>query len=372
MIVQMPILPTLAILPSGFFDTAPQWLLIVIIIFTIAALVRGADWMVESIVDSAQKLGLPKIIIAATVVAMGTTSPEAAVSVLAAIKGNAGLALGNGVGSVIVDTGLTLGLGCLLTTLPVDKFLLRRQGVVQLGVGVLLALICYVAWAYQGEDAILSRAVGAEMIFLLAVYMVASVRWHKQRVKELGRHNDPDPSLPDQAMAASENSNDDSASNRSAAQMIFWGVFGLLLVIFAADAMVQSASRLATHWGVPETVIAGTIVAFGTSVPELVVGMTALAKGHKDVLIGSVIGADILNILFVIGASALASPLPIAQNGDMIFLTVHLPALLAVLFLFRIFTLMAIKRGSFSRWMGVPLIGVYIAYVALQYIWTLR
>jgi cation:H+ antiporter len=124
---------------------------------------------------------------------------------------------------------------------------------------------------------------------------------------------------------------------------------------------------------VPQVVISATLVALGTSMPELVIGMASLLKGHKEILVGNVIGADILNVLFVVGASATAAPLPLLEHGTKIpaiALYLHIPTMIAILILFRLFIHRATKRGHFSRWCGLPLVLIYIAYGILQYVIT--
>jgi cation:H+ antiporter len=154
--------------------------------------------------------------------------------------------------------------------------------------------------------------------------------------------------------------------------LIGMGLAGLAVVIVSGDALVASVSEVAeAHWGVPQTVIAATLVALGTSLPELVVGMTAIRKGHPELLVGNVIGADILNVLFVIGAAALAMPLAITEPGTnqpYIFLWLHLPTMLLMLALFRLYIFRATKNGHFSRWMGWPLVVMYVAYTVVGYV----
>ena len=128
-------------------------MLLLIIAVGFAVLIKGADWLVEGASGLAYRFGMPKVIVGATIVSLGTTSPEAAVSVLAAWEGNPGLALGNAVGSIIADTGLIFGIGCLMVALPADKFVLARQGWVQLLCGVALAAVCYVAYSMDGAAA---------------------------------------------------------------------------------------------------------------------------------------------------------------------------------------------------------------------------
>jgi len=349
--------PTLgSLLPTSWFEARPWPVLLIVAAIAAAVLIRGADWLVEGASGLAYRLGMPKVIVGATIVSLGTTSPECAVSVLAAFRGNAGLALGNAVGSIIADTALIFGLGAVITRLPADRFILNRQGWVQIGVAAALTGFCFLKFFLQGEDAVISRPVGVILVLMLIGYLALSVRWANAH--------------PGSA-ALSEEVDVEKAAGRSAWSLLFWLVTGLALVVLGGEVMVASVSEVAVQWGVPEVVIAGTIVAVGTSMPELVVGLTSIRKGHPELLVGNVIGADILNVLFVVGVSALAAPLPVidsAASRPAIFLELHLPAMMAVLVLFRIYIFGAVKRGYFRRGAGWPLLAMYVAYVAAGFI----
>ncbi len=356
---------------TELFGRQSAWVLLIITIVAIAILSKGADWLVEGAAGLAFRLGMPKIIIGATIVSLGTTSPECAVSVMAAWQGDAGLALGNAVGSIIADTGLIFGLGCLLTVLPADRFILNRQGWVKVGAGVLLAGICYLVWLLHGDAATLGRGVGALLLLLLAGYLFISVRWSRQHAAAIGDvQGESELTEPVKKTIREEEIHPTQAHAMWLVAML---VVGLALVIFASHGMISAVSVLALRWGVPEVVIAGTVVALGTSMPELVVGMTSIYKGHSELLVGNVIGADILNVLFVTGAAALAKPLPIIEHGTAtpaVFLWLHLPVMLVMLFLFRGYIAAATPRGRFSRWMGVPLLLLYVGYVAAGFLIT--
>jgi cation:H+ antiporter len=153
--------------------------------------------------------------------------------------------------------------------------------------------------------------------------------------------------------------------------LIVQGLIGLVLVIFASRILICAVTEIALRWGVPQVVIAATLVAIGTSLPELVVGITSVVKGHRELLVGNVIGADVLNVLFVIGASATAARLPIVELGAQvprIFLYLHLPAMVFILALFRLYIFFAVRRGAFRRWFGVPLVAIYVIYVITQFV----
>ena len=319
-------------------------LLLVIIVACIVMLSKGADWMIDGVVDLAERTGLPKIVIGATVVSLGTTLPEAFVSVMAAFMGNPGLALGNGVGSIIADTGLIFGLTCILAAVPVNRFILNRTGWVQAGAATLLVVIAVGALLVSTQEPRLHRWVGFMLLALLVLYLYTTYVWARQGPGV----------LPEDAVSEHE-----LMSLQKSWTLV---IGGLVLVIIGARILVPSASEIAVRFGVPDDVIAATMVAFGTSLPELMTAIAAIRKGHPEITVGNIVGADVLNVLFVIGASAAAEPLVIPMN----FYYFHFPAMLIILYSFRVF--ISINReGVFHRWQGYWLLGVYIIYVVLQY-----
>ena len=356
---------------GNWIESSPSVILLLVVGFCMFVVIKGADWLVEGAAGIAKRLGLPEVIIGATIVSLGTTTPEAAVSVLAAWQGKAGLALGNGVGSIIADTGLIFGVGCLLTALPADRFVLNRQGWVQFGSGLLLTVLCIVAWLTMGDDATLGRSVGVLLTGLLVGYMAISIRWSKQ-------HPHGEPRIVGEEMEevkaegfrVEEVEEESKHANKGVLALLGMGFVGLVMVILSGEGLVGAATELAVRAGVPQVVIASTLVAFGTSLPELIVGITAIRKNHAELLVGNIIGADILNVLFVIGVSALASPLDIVSEKSatpLIFLYLHLPVMMGMLLLMRIYIANSAKRGEFKRWMGWPLVIGYVVFVGLQY-----
>ncbi|MBU0463769.1 MAG: calcium/sodium antiporter [Proteobacteria bacterium] len=321
-------------------------LLLVAIVVCILLLSKGADWMIDGVVNLAKRTGIPKIVIGATIISLGTTMPEAFVSVMAAIMGNPGLALGNGVGSIIADTGLIFGLTCVLAaSVPANKFILNRTGWVQVGSATLLVAIALSILFFSSGPPVLGRSFGIFFLILLAIYMYATYFWSKSSMAQ---------------MAAGENDDDEELIGMFQCWMMMLG--GLFLVVLGARILVPCASEIAMRFHVPEDVIAATMVAFGTSLPELMTAISAIKKGHPEITVGNIVGADVLNCLFVIGAAATAKPLAIPEN----FFFFHFPAMLIILWSFRVFISMN-KDGVFKRWQGVYLLGVYISYVVLQY-----
>ena len=333
---------------NDFVAGLPTIALVAIIVVCIALLSKGADWMIDGVVHLAERTGLPKIVIGATIVSLGTTAPEAFVSVMAAFMGNPGLALGNGVGSIIADTGLIFGLTCILAAVPVNRFILNRTGWVQVGSATLLVVVSLIAlFTASEEQPMLTRGVGIGFLVLLAVYMYMTYVWARQSNSEAALDED-------------EDKNDEELMGSGLCWLCILG--GLALVIGGARVLIPSASQIALRLGVPDDIIAATLVAFGTSLPELMTAITAVRKGHPEITVGNIVGADVLNCLFVIGAAATARPLAIPPN----FFTFHFPTMLIILYSFRVFISMN-KDGEFRRWQGFWLLGVYSVYVILQY-----
>lgn len=328
---------------QGIVTKLPTALLLFLIVACILVLSKGADFLVEGVVQLARRTGIPRIVIGATIVSLGTTTPEAVVSVMAAWMGNPGLALGNGVGSIIADTGLIFGLSCVLVPMPVNRFILNRTGWVQVGAASLLVAVS-VMELFTGDGApVLSRGIGFLFLLLLGGYMVVTYSWAKHGAAGVGEE-------------------EDSSEMVGMAKTWIMTLGGLVAVIAGARVLVPCASDIARRMGVPEDVIAATMVALGTSLPELMTAISAIRKGHPEITVGNIVGADVLNCLFVIGAAAAARPLAVSRN----FYTFHFPAMLIILYSFRAF-IFTNRSGRFKTWQGGWLLGIYVLYVVLQY-----
>ncbi len=320
----------------------PYWGLLLLLVACLVVLCKGADLMVDGAVSLARRTGLPRIVIGATIISLGTTMPEMFVSVLAAWTGNPGLALGNGVGSIICDTGLIFGLMCLLSRVPVRRFILNRTGWWQVGAATLLVLLSLGALWLNPAAPILGRGVGLLLLGLLVAYLYMSYRWARQSgllAEEVGEERD-----------------------WGVAAALGFTLLGLAGVVAGSRVLVPTAAEGALRVGVPQDVIAATLVAFGTSLPELMTAISAVRKGQPQIMVGNVVGADVLNCLFVIGAASAARPLAVPDN----FFTFHFPAMLIILYSFRVFIFIN-TDGWFKRWQGAWILGVYGAYLALQY-----
>ena len=335
---------------EDFFSTMPLWILLLTIALTIFVLSKGADFMIDGAVHLALRTKLPKIIIGVTILSLGTTAPETFVSVMAAFMGNPGLALGNGVGSIITNAGLIFGLTIIIAPVPLNKWILKRTGSWQLGSALLLSVFSVVAIMINTTHPYIDRWMGIVMLSLLALYLWMISYWMRSG-------NDPDVLNEADIVPDAEN-------HRSSLLLTFLMLFGgLLLVIIASRLVVPAAAESARRFRVPEDVIATTMVALGTSLPELATALTAIKKGHPEITVGNIIGANVLNALFVAGMASLAAPLFISAT----FFTFHFPVMLLMLMSLQIFIAMN-SSGKFIRWQGVYLLVLYTAYVILQYI----
>jgi cation:H+ antiporter len=323
---------------------APLFLLIAMMLY---ALSRGADVLIDEAVILSNRWGVPKVLIGATVVSLGTTTPEAAVSVLAAVQGVADLALGNAVGSIICDTGLILGVAALISPLPLDRTIVDRQGWIQLGAGVLLVVACLplgslpTVFASGGR---LPQWVGFLFLLLLLIYLWLSVAWARSEVM------------------AEEDAGE--GENPQVLVVLLKLVSGIIVVVGASTVLIPAVREAALRLHIPPGVIAATLVAFGTSLPELVTAVTAARRGHGELAIGNVIGADILNVLFVAGVSAAVTSGGLPASP--FFFRFLFPAMLIVLVVFR---LGIVSSGtSLKRPFGIVLLAVYVAVTVLSYL----
>jgi cation:H+ antiporter len=325
-----------------------HWLpLFGLIALSLYLLSKGADVVVEEAVLLSIAWGVPRVLIGATIVSLGTTMPEAAVSVVAAFAGSADLALGNAVGSILCDTGLILGLAALIAPLPLDRSIVNRQGWIQLGAGVLLIVACV---PLHGLSTVfttggrLPQAVGVVFLVLLGLYLWKSIAWARAGGAESGDDTPP-------------------AEEVSLLRGVGKLALGIVLVVASSWVLIPAVREAALRLHIPQSIIAATLVAFGTSLPELVTAVTAARKGYGELAVGNVVGADILNVLFVAGASAAvtAGGLPASAH----FFRFLFPAMLVVLVVFRIGIF--VSGTTLKRPFGLMLIGMYAAVTILSY-----
>jgi len=232
-----------------------------------------------------------------------------------------------------------------MTTVPVNRFILNRTGWVQVGAATLLVIISLIVLATMPGQPILPRWVGFLFLLFLVGYMYITYIWAKQG-----------------GSTAIEGERGDNSELTSLEKCWLMIVGGLFLIVVGARILVPSAVEIAHRIGVPEDVIAATMVAFGTSLPELMTAIAAVRKGHPEITVGNIVGADVLNCLFVIGAAAAARPLAIPPN----FYSFHFPAMLIILYSFRFF-IFRNRDGRFKKMQGAWLLSIYLVYLVLQY-----
>ncbi len=291
-------------------------------------LVKGADWFVEGASKVAEKFGIPQLVIGLTIVAMGTSLPEAAVSVSAALKGSADITIGNVVGSNILNVLIILGLTSVIRPVAVQKSTIKYEIPFVALISAFLLCIGY-------TDHMVGRADGAILWVLFIAYLLYLFKMTKsgEMVPE---------ELPEEGKAL------------PVWKMLLLIIVGAVLIVLGSDLAVDAASELARIFGMSERLIGLTIVALGTSLPELVTSVTAAIKGKADIAVGNIVGSNIFNILFVVGTSALITPVVYASN----FLTDSIVCIAAAVLLW----LCVFKNRKLGRAGGAIMLVSYAAY----------
>lgn len=291
-------------------------------------LIKGADWFVDGASKIADKFGIPQLVIGLTIVAMGTSAPEAAVSITSAVKGSAGITIGNVVGSNILNVLVILGLTAVIRAIAVKKSTVCYEIPFTIAITVVLALLGLL-------DNTVSRLDGVILWVLMIVYLIYLLRMAKK-----GQ---------DVAEDVPELTEKDTLP-----RMILSIVIGAVLIVWGADVTVDAATELATIFGMSDRLIGLTIVAFGTSLPELVTSVTAAIKGKADIAVGNIVGSNIFNILFVVGTTALITPVVYSAN----FLVDTVVAVGTMVLL-----LVCVLRGKkLGRLGGLVMLAGYAAY----------
>ncbi len=311
-------------------------------------LIYGGDWFVDGATGIARRFHLPELLIGATVVSIGTTLPEVMVSTTSAIQGHSQIAYGNAIGSVICNAALIAAISAAVRPSAVDKKTLRTPVTF-----FFIAAVFYAAVAYT--TGYFSRPIGVIMLILFVLYIIANV---------MNMKNDPGASA-----AEIQGSEADVEEDSPVWKMILLLVVGAALIAVGADLLVDNGTLIAEAFGVPESVIALTFVALGTSLPELVTAITSLIKGHSSLSLGNVIGANVFNLVLVCGVSMTVSPFSIPANSTLFGINASLVVDLPVMFLVMILlTVIPLVKGRTSRVQGILLLAVYAAFCAYQFV----
>lgn len=316
---------------------------VLLFVVGLVLLIKGGDWFVDGATGVARRFHLPDIIVGATVVSIGTTLPEVMVSATGALQGQGAMAYGNAIGSIICNTALIAAISVTCNPGPVNTKTMKMPVIFFF---VSAAVYCMAAYLL-GE---FPRWLGFVLLAIFALYMVISVRHGLQHPDEVEAEENLD------------------------ASRAFWIeavllIIGAAVIAVGADLLVDNGTAIAQNLGVPETVIALTFVALGTSLPELITTITSLKKGHASLGIGNVIGANVFNLVLVSGISVALAPFEVPV-GKLLFgqnasLVLDIPLMLIVMLLL---TVPALKSKKLHRWQGILLLIIYAAFCLFQFI----
>ncbi len=317
---------------------------VLLFIVGLVMLIKGGDWFVDGATGIAHRFHLPELLIGATVVSIGTTLPEVMVSATSALGGHGEISYGNAIGSIICNTALIAAITISVRPGKVDPKTLKKPVMF-----FFLAAAIYVINAYV--TGYFSRLIGVVLLVLFVVYMVVTVR---DAFKE--------PAAPELEEAEAP------ATEASLGKNVALLVIGAAIIAVGAKLLVDNGIIIAKAVGVPESVIALTFVALGTSLPELVTAITSLVKGHGALSLGNVIGANIFNLVLVSGVSVTLAPFEVPCNSTLFnynaSFVLDIPVMLGVMALM---TVPALINKKLARWQGILLLAIYFSFCIIQF-----
>lgn len=315
---------------------------IILFVIGLILLIKGGDWFVDGAVGIARKFHLPELLIGATIVSIGTTLPEVMVSTNSALGGHGEIAYGNAIGSVICNAALIAAVTIAIRPGKADRKVLVTPVAFFFTAAAIYAGVAYTTGYF-------SRIIGFIMLGMFLAYMVVTVR--QMTKMPTGDHTE-------------EAEQDESPLAKNIGML----VLGAAVIAVGADLLVDNGTLIAQALGVPESVIALTFVALGTSLPELVTAITSLVKGHSSLSLGNIVGANLFNLVLVSGVSVTLAPFSIPQSatiaGMNASLVLEIPVMLLVMLLL---TLPALIRGKLYRIQGIALLLIYAAFCAVQF-----
>lgn len=321
----------------NFTGSTPLW---IVLLFAagLVCIIKGGDLFVDAASWIAEASGIPKFIIGATIVSFATTLPEMLVSVFAALEGNADIAVGNAVGSVTANTGLIMCLSLVCMTCLME----RRQ----FGVKACLLLAAILSLFGFTRDGRLSVAEGLLVLVIFAGFLAESLISAR---REQGTELKEDEERP-------------AVSGKTVAGNIVKFVLGAAGIVLGAQLLIDNGSAIASLLGVPDAIIAATMIAIGTSLPELVTTLTAIRKKESSLSVGNIIGANIMDLTLILPLCSLilGKPLPVQSQGMLLDIPACLVICAAVL-------VPALWKGKFQRWMGFLAGGLYIVYLTVMF-----
>ena len=314
----------------------------VVLVLGIALLVKGADWLVDGASGLSSSFGVSPLFIGLTVVAFGTSAPELAVSISASMKGSGSIAISNVVGSNIANIALVIGFSAILSPLAISKTTIRKE--LPFNILVSFALM---AMLLRGAKYGLDRYDGFILIIFLILFMEYTLVMAK---------GDRERSKLEKNSILSDEELDSIKKIRIKNAILT--VIGLAMVVFGADLTVDSATEIALQLGISEALVGLTMIAIGTSLPELVTSVTAIIKKQDDLAIGNIVGSNIFNICLILGVSSILKPIGVIVDhywADILFMSV-----LAVFLL-----LTTMKKSKISRFEGTVFFTSYVAYLII-------
>ncbi|MDN5359402.1 MAG: cation:H+ antiporter [Thermotogaceae bacterium] len=314
----------------------------VLLILGIALLVKGADWLVDGASGLSSSFGVSPLFIGLTVVAFGTSAPELAVSISAAVKGSGSIAISNVIGSNIANIALVIGFSAILTPLAISKTTIRKE----LPFNILISF-ALMAMLLRGAKYGLDRYDGVVLIIFLIIFMEYTLVMAKSD-RERKRLESTD--------ILSEADQEEIKKIRIKNGILT--LIGLAMVVFGADLTVDSATEIALQLGISEALVGLTMIAIGTSLPELVTAVTAILKKQDDLAIGNIVGSNIFNICLILGVSSIIKPIGVIVDhywADILFMS-----MLAVFLL-----LTTMKKSKITRLEGSFFFASYIAYITI-------
>ena len=317
-------------------------MLIPVLLFIVGLLflIKGGDWFVDGASALARRFHLPELLIGATVVSIGTTLPEVMVSTMSALSGHGEIAYGNAIGSVICNAALIAAITIAVRPGKVDPKTLKMPVLFFFAAA---AIYCVAAYGF-GK---FTRPMGFIMLAMFVAYIAANI--HQMKNAPAEEHEEEEETMP-------------------LPRMLMLLVLGAVLIAMGANLLVDNGTLIAQGLGVPESVIALTFVALGTSLPELVTAITSLIKGHSDLSLGNVVGANVFNLVLVSGVSVALAPFTVPQSATIFgmnsSLVLEIPVMIAVMVLL---TAPALVKGKLSRVQGVALLVIYAVFCGIQF-----
>ena len=331
------------------FDFIPEY--VYLLIFGLLMLIKGGDWFVDAATGIAKRFHLPELLIGATVVSIGTTLPEVMTSAIGAASGSGAMAYGNAIGSIICNTSLIAATTIAIKPAKADRRSLIFPVCFFFGAMAFYALNAYIFGKFD-------LWMGLVLLAGFVAYMIINV---------INMKKNPTEEQHDEELSEIDEPVDDS--KLGLLKDIGMLIVSALVIAVGADLLVDNAIIIAEKLNVPQTIISLTIVALGTSLPELVTAITSLMKGHGALSLGNIIGANIFNLVLVSGTAISINPFEVpadatfmGNNASLIF---DIPLVFLVM---GIMTIPTIIKGKLQRWQGISLLCLYFGYCILQFV----